>query len=720
MMASVKALSRDNHDEKFIAFKNNKLFASGSKAVSKWIHLKEIRLYAFIAVWITQCKEYWPMVDLLITRIKALIKSAGWNFTFLYLKTCLQLTIQSINGTPLSGMSSPRVKRDHFGLPTIIPHPIRLIIRDKSHGDWVKVVRLTLTVLSIFRTFSTKVKPSLETITAPFDGLARTLNMSSLHTVIKRMKISICPGEFEGFISEKAGPNGSKATWTSHLDALAFVAHPQQLYAFHALAFRYNSIAYALWLDLLIVIMLPFMPIYWLWKFPLKMGKLSVVYDQAGKARIVAISNWWTQLALKPLHDSIFSYLYRVPQDGTFDQDGALEHLLAKRDASHKFYSFDLSAATDRLPIDLQEQILQLLGYDSVNWRRLLNIGWHWRGEQIRYSVGQPMGAYSSWAMLALTHHVIVRYAALQAGLSGVPNYVVLGDDIVINHDRVASEYLIIMRALGVSINMSKSIVSSDMVEFAKRWKTPDMDLSPLGPGNILVTLREPYFLGTLISEAKRKGFFHDSISLKAVIDSLPQKYFSKEMSVALWAAIGIPEKPHLFASGAVATPSFWYVFERGISQAHRDLSLYRALLELMKEKESNALSSVLAAEDTFDTNWFKASSCVTKDPSLRLLERYFRVFSPSYWLYSISFPKDYCKALEDVQSLQEFPNSGLVIGNISKLVSRDATLDGRSIDWRNRLVVKDQSRKIKLLEKLFLQHLNSTAEVFYKLKQYR
>jgi hypothetical protein len=28
-----------------------------------------------------------------------------------------------------------------------------------------------------------------------------------------------------------------------------------------------------------------------------------------------------------------------------------------------------------------------------------------------RYSVGQPMGAYSSWAMLAITHHYIVQQA---------------------------------------------------------------------------------------------------------------------------------------------------------------------------------------------------------------------------------------------------------------------------------------------------------------------
>lgn len=34
----------------------------------------------------------------------------------------------------------------------------------------------------------------------------------------------------------------------------------------------------------------------------------------------------------------------------------------------------------------------------------------------VRYGVGQPMGILSSWAMLALTHHVIVQYSAMLVG----------------------------------------------------------------------------------------------------------------------------------------------------------------------------------------------------------------------------------------------------------------------------------------------------------------
>lgn len=34
----------------------------------------------------------------------------------------------------------------------------------------------------------------------------------------------------------------------------------------------------------------------------------------------------------------------------------------------------------------------------------------------VHYAVGQPMGALSSWAMLALTHHLIVAWAARRVG----------------------------------------------------------------------------------------------------------------------------------------------------------------------------------------------------------------------------------------------------------------------------------------------------------------
>jgi hypothetical protein len=71
--------------------------------------------------------------------------------------------------------------------------------------------------------------------------------------------------------------------------------------------------------------------------------------------------------------------------------------------------------------------------------------------------------------MLALAHHAIIRFSALLCGQSEFENYCVLGDDVVIYDDEVAKQYCEVMKSLGVKINISKSLVSKSLIEFAKR-----------------------------------------------------------------------------------------------------------------------------------------------------------------------------------------------------------------------------------------------------------
>jgi len=100
-------------------------------------------------------------------------------------------------------------------------------------------------------------------------------------------------------------------------------------------------------------------------------------------------------------------------------------------------------------------------------WRKLLSVPYTYSDEdsgnysEITYAVGQPMGAYSSWAMLALTHHIIVHYSALKAdGNNSFLDYAVLGDDVVIQSETVSQEYLRVMTYLGVEVSLPKSMVS--------------------------------------------------------------------------------------------------------------------------------------------------------------------------------------------------------------------------------------------------------------------
>jgi hypothetical protein len=91
----------------------------------------------------------------------------------------------------------------------------------------------------------------------------------------------------------------------------------------------------------------------------------------------------------------------------------------------------------------------------------------------LRYSVGQPMGALSSWGMLALTHHLLVQIAYREVYPSTeaiwYEDYELLGDDIVLFDKLVADSYLKLMLSIGVDINLSKSVLSTNgSFEFAK------------------------------------------------------------------------------------------------------------------------------------------------------------------------------------------------------------------------------------------------------------
>lgn len=149
---------------------------------------------------------------------------------------------------------------------------------------------------------------------------------------------------------------------------------------------------------------------------PSPIGQLQTKKEAAGKIRVFAMVDVWTQSALKPLHNYLFSFLKSLPNDGTFDQHASVKRCMLKAESAGCSFGYDLSAATDRLPIALQVSVLtSFLGKEFAEaWKKLLVdrdyilLGTETTdsGKEItlplsravayRYSVGQPMGALSS------------------------------------------------------------------------------------------------------------------------------------------------------------------------------------------------------------------------------------------------------------------------------------------------------------------------------------
>jgi hypothetical protein len=51
------------------------------------------------------------------------------------------------------------------------------------------------------------------------------------------------------------------------------------------------------------------------------LGKISFIKDPEAKLRLIAISDYFTQLYLKVINDKIFNILKLLPCDKTFTQD---------------------------------------------------------------------------------------------------------------------------------------------------------------------------------------------------------------------------------------------------------------------------------------------------------------------------------------------------------------------------------------------------------------
>jgi hypothetical protein len=247
------------------------------------------------------------------------------------------------------------------------------------------------------------------------------------------------------------------------------------------------------------------------------------------------------------------------------------------------------------------------------------------------------MGAYSSWAMLALTHHVIVQVASYRAGWRHFfPYYTVLGDDIVIFDQQVAKEYQNLMATLGVPINLAKSLVSEKgTLEFAKRWFHPDLgDFSPIGPGVILVAIRNLRFIPLVVNELASKSFGFLPTQMKDLMDLLAQLRRKVKVSTQAISLLALGPTGGLWGSGQLADRSAAWItaYHRSIAPDLLNLYVFHAICAYTIVQAHQAVDTVLAALRDLKSNWLK---CPVFGCSLvmAILSAPLMLISPGLWV---------------------------------------------------------------------------------------
>jgi hypothetical protein len=227
------------------------------------------------------------------------------------------------------------------------------------------------------------------------------------------------------------------------------------------------------------------------------LSRIEALRDKSCKTRTIAIFDTYSQVALRPFHRLWEDFLRVLKNDHTFDHSRGVFNLMkahrrtmgTKAHGNHrnKFYSFDISSATDTIPKELGfwsgYQVLTALingQFTEAHCRKTMDavqtvlIDRDFKtpvGGSVRYTCGQPMGAYGSFPLLALSQHTLVWLACEIVGINNhdtVP-YAVVGDDLVIYHDEVALKYRELCEELSIPINTDKSIISDSKFEFCKR-----------------------------------------------------------------------------------------------------------------------------------------------------------------------------------------------------------------------------------------------------------
>jgi len=529
-----------------------------------------------------------------------ILKHNGSMGLALYLKVSLIIMNKYLAGEPLSTSWPLKFAiRLSSGLPSWFPLRVRTAIRQGSPST----IRVWASILYSYKALYALGSYSVKTITAPaldtrhpaVEQLLTEFQWFCGYHVERegwdKIPFMVNPDHKTPPLSRKSGPNGP-ATINSHWDAFLLSSTEEGKRLWELICSILHEIGVPIFTSTIVKTHKDLLDLAKKYirdpssksserkvKRVGSLSRIAFIPEAAGKVRTIGILDYFSQWVLKPLHTYLFSILKKIPQDGTYDQSSAfLTFLQETKDAKGTYSSLDISSATDLIPYQLYEVLLnclfnpltasgklgtmylqlmrdrdfkvtpaiagkpstisprskatpeEILGEHGTPPRKPGEKGWMAQRElvpliqkaisktrnscvalpaMVRYTRGQPMGAYGSFGLLGLIHHLLIQYAALRVGQYPFLTYRVLGDDSVFfetehHAGKVSEQYLVLCEILGIPINLHKSYVGKDFFTFASRTAHKGLEVTPASlKGEISVnsTGRRVEFAFSLLSK---------------------------------------------------------------------------------------------------------------------------------------------------------------------------------------------------------------------------
>ncbi|QUP79368.1 RNA-dependent RNA polymerase [Albatrellopsis flettii mitovirus 1] len=474
----------------------------------------------------------------LITSLSLIHNSRGEEFLILYCKEIRMVLMNYLSGSPITTSKLIRITKD--GIPTILGDLIPTIRKSPSP----EILRMLFTVLFSTRSLSIGTKVDTTPISNGPQSFMRIPEDMKQYVPMFWKDLGYRPPRKNSVparlnwttfhMSVKSGPTskGGNALWTALKDLsllplntvgdMCVLGGQEFSRRLVHLISNWDAIKRATG-DIL--------------DFGRgdSIRRLHAFPDKENKVRVIALLDYFSQSCLKPLHHYLYSVLKKIPQDLTFDQSKFKEVLDVSDDTvQEKYWSIDLSNATDRFPIQVISMVLEgrFPSWYVRAWENLMiSLPFDHDGNRIYYAVGNPMGAYSSWASFALAHHFVVYYCCKKLQVNWhTLHYSLLGDDIVIRNDQVGKLYQQTIRDLGVEFSTLKSHISLDFFEMAKRLFYKGQEVSAFPISALKESSKRYYLFTDLLMTWEDRGYkFTDGVTgasrlYYGMVKSLPSR----------------------------------------------------------------------------------------------------------------------------------------------------------------------------------------------------
>jgi len=208
---------------------------------------------------------------------------------------------------------------------------------------------------------------------------------------------------------------------------------------------------------------------------PMVAGEVHFLQEPGYKLRSIASPYRLFQVASQPLKDDLGRLVRTLEWDCTHDQGKAMPIIQKALAANETVYSVDLSSATDYFPYELQLTVLQTVyGKDNPYVKLFQDVSratWHSDVGDIVWRKGQPLGFNPSFFTFTLTHGLILLHLL---GKKYEHEFFVLGDDVVILNKKLFDKYKSFLSAMACPYSSDKTLVSSELAEFAGKVVTKD------------------------------------------------------------------------------------------------------------------------------------------------------------------------------------------------------------------------------------------------------